>query len=64
MTKRDFLEAIIIRCSSVPGAKPYYVVRHALECWEALEQYGGGTSAAMPVENAQGLTGPRNPGFS
>lgn len=63
MEKREFIEAIVIRCANVPSAHPYFLVRFALQCWEHLEQYGDVNSAAMPGEVVSVVTGPRE-GFS
>jgi hypothetical protein len=60
VTKREFLEAVVIRCANIPGAQPYYTVRHALQMWEALDANADGTSAQMPdLTNVTGMTGPR-----
>jgi len=61
MTKREFVQAVVIRCSNIPGAVPYYTARHALQMWETLEQYVEGTSAQMPDlgQETSGMTGPR-----
>jgi hypothetical protein len=61
LSKEEFIQAVVVRCSNIPGAVPYYTVRHALQMWEALEQYGAGTSQQMPDlgQETSGMTGPR-----
>lgn len=64
MDKRAFLESVVIRCASMPGAQPGFTILFAVQMWEALEKYGeqtGDQIAAQLAGPGQGLTGPRSP---
>jgi hypothetical protein len=66
MTKREFIEACMLRCAPVPGCQPMWNLEFALQQWEALDAHGDKTAAhvrAMLVP-ASGFTGPSDPRVS